>query len=140
MLALLFALAACAPKGQHLPTVPLVVGGVPVEAEVADTDAERQMGLMYREALTGDQGMIFVYPDERLRGFWMKNTPNPLSIAFISASGRVVHTAEMQPFDETVTPSQYPAMYALEMSRGWFLSHNVAAGALVTGLPDPAAE
>lgn len=140
MLGALLALVACAPKAQHLPTVTLSVGGVPVVAEVADSDAERELGLMNRDPLEADHGMIFVYPDERLRGFWMKNTRSPLSIAFISASGRIVHTADMTPFDETVVPSQYPAMYALEMNRGWFVSHNVDAGALVTGLPAPAAE
>lgn len=136
----LLTLLACAAKGQHLPTITLEVGGVSVVAEVADDDAERQMGLMHREALERDHGMLFVYPDERLRGFWMKNTITPLSIAYISATGRIVHTAEMKPLDETVVPSNYPAMYALEMSQGWFLSHNISAGAAVTGLPGPSAE
>ena len=140
MFLLMFALGACAPKGQHLESVRLDVAGYAVDAEVADSDAERQIGLMHRDPLDTDKGMIFVYPDERVRGFWMKNTPSPLSIAFINASGRVVHTAEMTPFDETVVPSEYAAMYALEMSRGWFVSHNVTAGALVTGLPGPSPE
>ncbi len=135
MLALL--LLACAPKGQHLPTITLTVGGQTVTAEVADSPEEREMGLMYRDALPENQGMLFVYPDERGRGFWMKNTPEPLSIAFISAGGRVVHTAEMKALDETVVPSNYPAMYALEMHRGWFAAHAVGPGAEVGGLPPP---
>ena len=133
-------LSACAPKAQHLPTITLEVAGMSVEAEVADSDAERQLGLMYRDPLEHNQGMLFVYPDERLRGFWMKNTPSPLSIAFISATGRIVHTAEMKALDETVIPSDYPAMYALEMRQGWFVSHNIDAGAAVTGLPGPSSE
>lgn len=137
----LFALLlACGPKGQRLPTIPLVVGGQPVTAEVADSDAERELGLMHRDALPDGHGMLFVYPDERARGFWMKNTEIPLSIAFISATGRIVHTAEMRPHDETIVPSRYPAMYALEMNRGWFQAHNVASGAEVTGLPPAASE
>jgi uncharacterized membrane protein (UPF0127 family) len=90
---------------------------------------------MYRDPLPEDQGMLFVYPDEQLRAFWMKNTQIPLSIAFLSASGRVVSTSEMAAFDETPVPSEFPAMYALEMSRGWFSAHAVAPGAAITGLP-----
>ncbi len=139
MLALLLWLG-CAPKGQQLPTITLTVGGHAVTAEVADSPAEREAGLMHRAELPDDHGMLFVYPDERGRGFWMKNTPSPLSIAFVSASGRVVHTAEMKPLDETIVPSQYPAMYALEMRRGWFTAHAVGPGAEVLGLPPAAVE
>lgn len=136
----LLLLLGCAPKGQHLPTVTLQVGGHAVTAEVADSPAEREIGLMHRDRLEPDHGMLFVYPDERGRGFWMKNTTLPLSIAFVSAGGRVVHTAEMKPLDETIVPSNYPAMYALEMSAGWFAAHAVGPGAEITGLPPAAAE
>jgi len=130
----------CAPKGQHLPTVTLQVNGTAVTAEIADTPAERELGLMYRDALPADHGMLFVYPEEQLRAFWMKNTKIPLSIAFLSASGRVVSTSEMAAFDETPVPSEFPAMYALEMSRGWFVAHAVTAGAAVLGLPPASGE
>lgn len=137
---LLLGLLACGPRAQHLPTIPLQVDGVPVKVEVADHDAEREKGLMYRDALQAGEGMLFVYPDERQRGFWMRNTKIPLSIAYIDASGQIVHTADMDPFDESIVPSRLPAMYALEMSRGWFLAHGVGAGDRVTGLPGPASE
>ena len=133
MLALLF--LACAPKAQHLEAVTLNVGGIAVSAEVADSPAERELGLMYRDPLPDDHGMLFVYPDEQLRAFWMKNTKIPLSIAFLSASGRVVSTSEMAAYDETPVPSEFPAMYALEMSRGWFVAHAVGPGAAISGLP-----
>lgn len=136
----LFLLAACGPKAQHLAPMPLVVDGVPVSAEVADSEAERELGLMYRGPLDDNAGMLFVYPDEELRAFWMKNTKIPLSIAYINAQGRVVHTAEMVALDESSVPSRYPAMYALEMEKGWFLAHAVAPGDRVTGLPPAAAE
>jgi uncharacterized membrane protein (UPF0127 family) len=65
----------------------------------------------------------------------MKNTPVALSIAFISASGQIVHIAKMVPLDEAPVPSIHPTMYALEMSLGWFEAHGVSVGQTVAGLP-----
>ena len=118
----------------------LDVAGTPVTAEVADTSPLRSQGLMHREGLRPDHGMVFVYPREAPRSFWMKNTLIPLSIAYIDASGRIVHMADMKPLDESPVPSRYPAMYALEMDRGWFRAHRVDVGDKVSGLPGPAAE
>ena len=118
--------------------IALVLGGVEVSAEVADTPAERAMGLMGRVSLANDAGMLFVYPDEAVRSFWMKNTPLPLSIAYISKAGTIVHIAAMTPLSEDPVPSVHPTMYALEMSQGWFAEHNVKVGQSVAGLPEPA--
>lgn len=123
-----------------LPTVELKLGEATVTAEVADSKEERARGLMERQALQTDHGMLFVYSDEAPRSFWMKNTPLPLSIAFIDANGRIVRVADMKPHDTTTVPSQRPAMYALEMSRGWFATHGIRAGHKVEGLPGPANE
>ena len=120
------------------PPIGLVVGGTHVSAEVADDPARRAMGLMGRGALATDAGMLFVYPDEAQRSFWMKNTPIALSIAFISQSGQIVHITQMQPLNEAPVPSVHPTMYALEMSVGWFEAHAVKVGQGVAGLP-PAA-
>lgn len=122
------------------PTIPLRIGEATLSAEVADTDAERQLGLMHRDGLAPDHGMVFVYPDERPRGFWMRNTRIPLAIAFLDAQGRIVSLAEMAPFDERTTPSGRPAMYAVEMEQGWFQAHGVKVGAKVEGLPGPSRE
>jgi uncharacterized membrane protein (UPF0127 family) len=118
-------------------TATLDVGGHRVLAEVADDPAERALGLMHRDSLDTDAGMLFVYTDSAIREFWMKDTRIPLSIAFIDEAGKVVRVAEMQPFDETRTSSLYPARYALEMTTGWFAAHDVAKGAVVKGLPEP---
>lgn len=117
----------------------LDVGGTPVTAELADTPDLRAHGLMGRSALDPDAGMLFVYPDEAPRFYWMKDTPLPLAIAFLDASGHVVHLAEMSPFDTNTTPSEHPAQYALEMASGWFTAHHVQVGAQVGGLPPAAA-
>ena len=115
----------------------LVLGGSSVTAEVADDPKERAVGLMGRTQLPENHGMIFVYPDEQVRSFWMKNTPIPLSIAFMDRLGRVVHLAELTPNELTPVSSEVPAMYALEMSAGWFKSHDVVIGQPVAGLPAP---
>jgi len=120
--------------------ITLVIGGVNVTAEVADTPPERAQGLMGRTALLKDAGMLFIYPDEATRSFWMKNTPLPLSIAFIDKQGRVVHMTDLIPLETTPKLSEIPAMYALEMTRGWFESHNVQVGQPIAGLPGPSTQ
>ena len=135
---MLFLLVACAHGAGTepvLPTIELRLGGTPVVVEVADDDAERAHGLMEREKLAPDAGMLFVYGAEAPRTFWMKDTRIPLSIAYIDSVGRIVRIADMQPLDETPVPSYRPARYALEMEQGWFTAHGVAVGAKVEGLP-----
>ncbi len=124
--------AAC---GAAIDSARLDVAGTPVVAEVVDTPEERAQGLMNRDSLGADKGMLFVYPESAVREFWMKDTRIPLAIAFLDESGVVVRVAEMAPFDETRTSSLYPARYALEMNTGWFARHAIAKGAVVTGLP-----
>ncbi len=114
----------------------LTLGGTQVTAEIADTPKERATGLMGRVSLVPDWGMLFVYPDEQPRSFWMKNTPLPLSIAFIDAAGRIVHITDMKPLTEVPVPSVHPAMYALEMNQGWFTKHGVMIGQTIAGLPE----
>ena len=118
--------------------VVLVVGGTRVSVEIADTPQRRAQGLMGRFSLASDAGMLFVYPDEAVRSFWMKNTPLPLSIAYLSKRGQIVHIAAMTPLSEEPVPSVHPTMYALEMTQGWFKDHGVKVGQSVSGLPAPA--
>lgn len=122
------------------PTLDLAIGHHILRAEVADTEAERSLGLMYRDALQPDHGMLFVYPDSLPRSFWMRNTRIPLSIAFLDARGVIVSMADMQPYDETPIPSGGPAMFALEMSQGWFEERGIAPGDTIRGLPPPSRE
>ena len=118
-----------------LPSIELQVGAHQVRAEVADDAEERQLGLMFREKLSEDEGMLFVYPSEENRSFWMKNTLIPLSIAYLDMTGRIVHIADMTPLDIRPVPSGKPAMFALEMNQGWFIEHDVSVGERVSGLP-----
>lgn len=112
-------------------TTELDVGGVTVTAEIADTPALRERGLMERTSLPENHGMLFVYPDEQPRSFWMRNTPIALDIAFLDRNGTVINVATMQPNNDTSVLSDNPAMYALEMEAGWFEANAIGAGAVV---------
>ena len=108
---------------------------VEVRVEVADTEPERQLGLMGRTALPEDRGMLFVFDREQQLSFWMRNTLIPLSIAYIDAEERIIDIQDMQPLDETSHPSAEPAMYALEVNQGFFDERGVGVGDEVE-LPD----
>jgi uncharacterized membrane protein (UPF0127 family) len=106
----------------------VVLGSDTVFAEVAATAEERRDGLMYREDLPEGTGMLFVFPDEAMRSFWMSNTYLPLDIAFISSNNRVVDIKQMEPEDTDLTDSDAPAMYALEVIQGWFEAQGIEVG------------
>jgi uncharacterized membrane protein (UPF0127 family) len=105
-------------------------GKVEVRVEIADDLPEQTRGLMDRTALGEDRGMLFVYSDEEVRSFWMKNTLIPLSIAYIDSDGRIVDLQDMKPLDDD--PPHYvsaePAQYALEVNQGFFDEHGVKVG------------
>ncbi len=117
--------------------VALRIGRQAIQAEVADTLEAQQRGLMHRRQLCPDCGMLFVFAAPARYGFWMKNTPLPLAIAFIGADGRIINIAEMQPDTLDVHYPEREAGYALEMNRSWFAAHGVRAGDRVEGLPRP---
>ena len=106
----------------------VIMGDDTVRAEVAATADERRQGLMNRAELPDGTGMLFVFPDEGVRSFWMSNTFIPLDIGFISAGNRIVSIKQMEPEDTNLTDSDAPAMYALEVPQGWFEAHGIAAG------------
>jgi hypothetical protein len=109
----------------------LTIKGRKIRVEVARTEDEKARGLMFRESLGKDDGMLFVYDREEFLTFWMKNTPIPLSIAFIDRSGKIVDIQDMEPFSLATHASALPAQYALEMNKGWFKRNGVAVGDLV---------
>jgi uncharacterized protein len=123
--------AATESEASQLPVLTIVNSlgeRIPVQVEIADTDAERQMGLSGRTTLMEGAGMLFVFDQEQPLSFWMKDTLIPLSIAYVSADGRIVDTQDMQPLDETPHPSTEPALYALEVNQGFFAERGVAVG------------
>ena len=112
----------------RLPTVELEVGIHLIRAEVAADPGTRATGLMYREALGRNEGMLFVFNERSEECFWMKNTRIPLSIAFLGEDGRIINIAEMVPYDETSHCSSQPVSFALEMEKGWFARRGISAG------------
>ncbi|MCS7100122.1 MAG: DUF192 domain-containing protein, partial [Burkholderiaceae bacterium] len=106
-----------------------------ITAELADTDATRTRGLMFREHLPPNQGMLFVFDSKAPHCMWMRNTPIPLSVAFIDDDGRVVNIEDMAPHTETLHCARAPVRYALEMNRGWFASRGIRPGAVIGGIP-----
>ncbi|MCA9243811.1 MAG: DUF192 domain-containing protein [Phycisphaerales bacterium] len=93
-------------------------------------DNQRQEGLMWvRDTeISDEQGMLFVFPDERVRGFWMKDTITPLDIAFARFDGEIVMTHQMPPLTLNTFPSVEPAMFALEMKAGAFEKLGIEVG------------
>ncbi|MGQ3685617.1 MAG: DUF192 domain-containing protein [Candidatus Loosdrechtia sp.] len=99
-----------------------------MEVELAITPEELASGLMYRDKLEDNKGMLFVFPKERFLSFWMKNTPLPLSIAFVKSDGRIVQIESMKPYSLDTHLSKEKVMYALEMKDGWFTINKVKEG------------
>ena len=120
---------------QLLTTRPLMVGPYTIIAEVADTEATRAQGLSFRTSLATDHGMLFIFPSDTETCFWMKNTPLPLSIAFIDSQGSIVNIADMEPNTTTAHCPSRPIRYALEMKQGWFHDKGLRAGSKVKELP-----
>lgn len=86
--------------------------------EVADEPHEQEVGLMFRESMPVDRGMIFVFPNEQVRSFWMRNTLIPLDILYLDSDGRIVSIKTMKPKDETPISSEKRARYAIEVNAG----------------------
>lgn len=120
---------------QRLQAITLNAGMHNIRAEVALTPDQRQKGLMYRRDLGSHDGMLFVFEEPMPQCFWMKNTPTPLTIAFIADDGSIVNLADMKPFDESSHCSAKPVRYVLEMHQGWFAKRGIKAGFKLSGPP-----
>ena len=100
--------------------LPLRIGPHAFEVEVAATPDARGRGLMGRTHLPADGGMLFVFEQPGRHCFWMRDTPLPLSIAFIDSTGRIASLADMQPRTETLHCPSTDVRYALEVRQGEF--------------------
>jgi uncharacterized membrane protein (UPF0127 family) len=106
----------------------IMFGADTVLAEVAATPDERALGLMYRDDVPDGTGMLFVFPDVAVRGFWMANVYVPLDLAFMDPSFNIVDIVQMQPHDSTTHDSRAPFMYGLEVRQGWLGEHGIGVG------------
>jgi uncharacterized protein len=127
---LLFVLAGCGESGPKA-VISTKDGDVRVDVEVAETPAAREHGLMGRESLAPEAGMIFVFPETITGAFWMKNTLIPLSIAFYDESGLIVRILDMEPCRQDpcrLYDPRVPYRGALEVNLGAFADWGVAEG------------
>ena len=115
----------------------LRIGSHTLRVEVADDDASRAKGLMFREKMARNDGMLFVFEEPAYQSMWMKNTLIPLSVAFVDRDGVILNILDMQPQTLDSHMSAGPALYAIETNKGWFKANGLKAGDRATGLPKP---
>jgi uncharacterized membrane protein (UPF0127 family) len=128
---------AGAKQPSEFPHAKLTAGMFVIDAAVAANEADREQGLMYRTGLAPNEGMLFVFGENAVHCFWMKNTLIPLSIAFMRADGTVTDIDEMQAETTNNHCPRNNGVYALEMSKDWFSSKGITPGMKIQGLPQP---
>lgn len=136
LLALLPGLAACASnEAEHtpanLPKVQLLVNEYRVVAELANTEETRQTGLMNREYMPINNGMLFVFARSETQCMWMKNTLIDLDVAFADEQGRILNVEKMKAGTTDIHCSQGKAKLALEMNLDWFTERSLGKGDII---------
>lgn len=137
LVALLVAAAGLAQAEAPLPVRQVKVAGHALRVEVAATIEQRMKGLMFREKLGANDGMLFVFDEPGYHAMWMKNTPLPLSVAFVDGAGAILNILDMEPHTLDQHAAAGPAVYAIETNKGWFAKRRIKAGDKVAGLPKP---
>jgi uncharacterized protein len=136
MRSLLALVLASAPAlAQQLPVLQLNAGMHLIRAEVAADFASRAQGLMYRNSMPSNAGMLFIFDEAATHCMWMKNTLLPLSVAFLDEKGTVINIEDMKPQTEDSHCARRPARYALEMNGGWFAARGIKPGSRIGGIP-----
>ena len=120
---------------QKLAPVRLTAGIHVINAELATTPQQREIGLMMRPSMEANDGMLFVFERPGQQCFWMKNTLIPLSVAFLADDGSVVNIENMAPQTLDGHCSAKPVRFVLEMNEGWFAKRGIKPGFKLKGLP-----
>lgn len=112
------------------PTASFVLApdGTRLWIRVASTQSEQERGLMFQDHLPTDNGMLFTFTEATRVGFWMRDTPMPLSVAWLTRDQQVIEVQEMQPMSEQVHLSPQPYLYAVEANPTWFAAHRIRPG------------
>lgn len=134
LIALLFAcisLASC--KSKKLPVKDIKIvrqdGTVfTVKAEIAEKPEDRNHGFMGRKTIPDGTGMLFVFEKDQILSFWMKNTPHPLTIAYIDSKGKIRNIFDMTPYSTASIVSTVSVRYALEVPQGWYKKNGITEG------------
>lgn len=104
-----------------------------IDIEIADDMVQRTVGLMYRDDLKENQGMLFIFPREEYQSFWMKNTPLPLDILFVNKNREIVTIHKNTiPFEEQSYPSSAPSIYVVEVNAGYTDEYEIKEGDKIT--------
>ena len=117
----------------NLPRVWLTAGEHRIQVYVARSQEERALGLMFRRDMPADEGMLFMCDECAIQKFWMKDTPLPLSIAFIDEDGTILKIADLQPHTLEGESSEFPVRYVLEENQGWFRERGIDTGTRLVG-------
>jgi uncharacterized membrane protein (UPF0127 family) len=117
----------------NLPRVQLTAGEHQIQVYVARDEEERAQGLMFRRDMPENEGMLFMCDERAIQKFWMKDTPLPLSIAFLQEDGTILKIADLQPHDLDGESSEHPVRFILEVNQGWFDERGIAPGERLTG-------
>ena len=113
----------------QIPIIHLKIGNYTVTVEVVDKLETITLGLMYRNNLPENNGMLFIFDEPIKASFWNKNTQIALDIAFIDSQGTILEILQLNPYDETLIESTYDkVLYAIELNKGWFNKHNIVPG------------
>ena len=140
-LAIFLVLLLSLPVSAGMPVIQLKIANHTLFAEVAHTQMSRSQGLMYRQSMGENSGMLFVFPETGRHSMWMANTDIPLSVAFLDENGVILNIADMVPHTRTAHSSAGAAKYAIETNVGWFKAREIKPGKKVMGLEKaPAAE
>ena len=118
---------------RNLPRVHLTAGEHRLQAWVARNEEEHALGLMHRQQLAQEEGMLFVWDQPEPKSFWMKDTPLPLSIAFLEEDGTIVRIDDMDPHSLEGHGSGRPVRFVLEVNQGWFEEKGIAPGTRLEG-------
>ena len=111
----------------------ILVGKTTLRVEVVETLEKQERGLMFRQSLPENEGMLFVYREPQELAFWMRNTFIPLDIVFVGADGIILNIHQARPLDESVLyRSAGAAKYVIETNQGWFSRHGIRPGDRVT--------
>lgn len=129
-----FTIAKSNEATQQLSKVKITIGILRLTVEVANTPDSRAKGLMFRKSLPEHTGMVFVFPEETVLAFWMKNTTIPLSVIFVNKNGIIVSVKSLVPYSENPVSSSKLALYAIELNRGECERYNIKPGMRVDGL------
>jgi uncharacterized membrane protein (UPF0127 family) len=120
---------------QSLPKIRLNAGIHNIDAQFAQTPEQREIGLMFRSAMSSNDGMLFAFERAGQQCFWMKNTLIPLDAAFVADDGAIVNIEHMKPQTLDAHCSEKPVRFVLEMNDGWFAKRGIKPGSKLKGLP-----